>query len=380
MSASVFKELNHQTKNVVNITSIMYNNKTFTRAADIANIFNKHFTSVAEKYLNDTANKSHSPNLILLKEFIKQKLRKENIFKIPLMTEQFVCKFISKLDKNKATGIDNISAKILHLSSPVIAKHITDICNHSIRTSTFPTSWKNARVIPLHKRNSTENPENYRPISSLPLLSKILEKHVYNALYEFLTVNDLISNKQSGFRSNHSCETALTILTDEWLNSMYSNEYCGAIFVDLCKAFDLVNHNILLQKLSLYNINNDSLLWFQSYLNDRKQSVKINCTYSAELTNNYDVPQGSILGPLLFLIYVNDLPLENRLGKIHLFADDATITAHNNELEIVKSQLTVETQNTYNWCRDNGMLVSADKTKAMLIISKSKESRLETID
>ena len=123
------------------------------------------------------------------------------------MTEQFVCKFISKLDKKKATGIDNISAKILHLSSPVIANHITDICNHSIRTSTFPTSWKKAHVIPLHKRNSTENPEDYMPISILPLLSKILEKHVYNALYEFLNVNDLISNKQSGFRSNHSCET-----------------------------------------------------------------------------------------------------------------------------------------------------------------------------
>ena len=107
--------------------------------------------------------------------------------------------------------------------------------------------------------------------------------------------------------------------------------------------------------------------------------MKINSTSSAELTNNYGVPQGSILGPLLFLIHVNDLPLENRLGKIHLFADDATITAHNKELEIARSQLTVETQNTYNWCRDNGMVVS-EKTKAMLIISKSKESHLETID
>ena len=112
---------------------------------------------------------------------------------------------------------------------------------------------------------------------------------MYNALYESLTVNDLISTKQSGFRSNHSCKTALTIMTDEWLNSTYSNEYCGVVFVDLCKAFDVVNHNILLQKLSLYNINNNSLLWFQSYLNDRKQSVKINSTYSAELTNNYGV-------------------------------------------------------------------------------------------
>ena len=143
----------------------------------------------------------------------------------------------------------------------MIAKHIRDICNYSIRTSTFPTSWKKARVILFHKRDSTENPKKYRPISILPLLSKLWEKHVYNALYEFLTVNDLISTKQSGFRSNHSCETALTIMTDEWLNSTYTNEYCGVVFVDLCKAF--VNHNILLQKLSLYNINNNSLLWYR---------------------------------------------------------------------------------------------------------------------
>ena len=122
MLASVFKELNHQTKNVVNITSIMYNNKTFTRDADIANIFNKHFTSVAEKYLNDTANKRHSPNLLLLKEFIKQKLPKRNIFKIPLMTEQFVCKFISKLDKNKA--IFNDPTPFSHCDCKAINSHL----------------------------------------------------------------------------------------------------------------------------------------------------------------------------------------------------------------------------------------------------------------
>ena len=189
-------------------------------------------------------------------------------------------------------------------------------------------------------------------------------------------MNDLFSSKQYGFRSNRSCETALIAMTDNWLNSIYKNEYCGVLFIDLCKAFDLVNKNKLLEKLKLYNLDDNSLLWFQSYLTDRKQAVKINSNSSDELTTEFGIPQGSILGPLLFLIYINDLPLENSTGNTALFALDATISVCNKNIDIVKQNLDLEAERTYNWCEDNGMVISIEKTKAMLITSRHTNYRL----
>ena len=285
--------------------------------SEIANMFNDFFVNAASK-LKEPINPSNHDKL---KEFCNGKISNDTTFEIPSVDKEKVLKYLSNVDISKATGTDNIGPRLLKLAAPCIAEGITFICNSSIRSSCCPDKWKEAKVSPLHKSRPLEEINNYRQISILPVLSKVLERHVSDSLTMYLNENDLLHKTQSGFRSHHSCETALNHMTDSWLNAIDDGNMIGVVLVDFKKAFDLVDHDILLTKLGIYGIKNEPLFWFKSYLSQRQQQVSINNNKSSFRPVSCGVPQGSILGPLLFLLFINDLPLYTS----NMYADDTTL-------------------------------------------------------
>ena len=201
---------------------------------------------------------------------------------------------------NKAVGIDDVSGRFLKDGADLLAVPITQICNSSIKLSHFPKDCKLAKLKPLYKKGTKTDTKNFRPISLLPIVSKIFEKVIHDQTMEYLTDNNIIYKYQSGFRKNHSTDTSLSYLTDKILTGFDSGLLTGMILIDLQKAFDTINHDILLRKMASLGFSNHSIMWFQSYLSDRSFRVNIKNKYSSTAKIECGVPQGSTLGRWLF--------------------------------------------------------------------------------
>ena len=232
------------------------------------------------------------------------------------------------------------------------------ICSNSLFGGSFPENMKISKVIPIFKSGDTESINNYRPISLLPTLSKVLERLVFNRLYKYISVNHLIVKEQFGFRPKHSTELALIPAT-ELLNSFLENRLVSlAIYIDLSKAFDALDHDILLHKLYVYGVRGHALQWFSSYLRNRKQLVSVNNSNSEFVTMHTGVPQGSIVGPLLFLVYVNDLTRSSKLASFILYADDTNLFFSEKELNSLMQTANSELEKVCHWFRANSLLIS----------------------
>ena len=361
---SLINELSSRKYKSRNISEIKTNDQTINSAHELAEVFNQYFTNIGPSLAREIP-----PSTVKPEHYLKPT---DKTFSLKAPSASAVCRLLSELNGKKATGLDGIPCKLLKLAADIVGPSLANIFRCSIDTCIFPREWKLAKVIPIFKKGQKNDLNNYRPISLLPAVSKIFERLIHNQFYEYLNANQLLTNCQSGFRSLHSTLTALLEATNNWSINIDKGLLNGIIFIDLKKAFDTIDHEIVLQKLKNYGVEQKSLTWFRSYLDSRNQKCSVNGSMSTANNICCGVPQGSIIGPLLFLIYINDLP--NCLGSASakMFADDTSISTSAGSLADLEPMINFELSNLICWLRANKLSLNIAKTEFMVIGSRQK--------
>jgi len=268
-----------------------------------------------------------------------------------------------------------MSNKLLKYIKHEIAWPLMQLINQTFTVGVLPNSLKVAKVTPLHKKNENYIFDNYRPVSVLSGVSKVFERIMHNQIFYHFNNLNLFFKSQYGFRSNHSTEYAALELVDRIITEMDKNNCPINIFMDLSKAFDTLNHEILLYKLKYYGFNDISLKLMQSYISNRTQYIELDNIKSDVLEITCGVPQGSILGPLLFIIYMNDLPYITKCLTPVIYADDTTMftTININNHVAIQEDINKELKLVSDWLKLNKLSLNSEKTKAMLFYSPQRQ-------
>ena len=358
------------------ITSLKINGNLVTDFKNIANSFNVYFTEIGTKLAATISCGNVNPLDYVRKCFPEP----QNVFKFKQIKEKDVIRLINNIPSGKATGVDNFQVKLLKLAASEISSSLTYLFNLSLKTGKFPAEWKLARITPIHKKGPKTDQGNYRPVSILPVISKFIERLVHNQFNDYLVQNDLLCIQQSGFRKKHSCQTSLHRLHEQLYDDLFNGKVVGLVALDLRKAFDTVDHNIMLSKLHYYGVTNTEYDWFKSYLEDRYQICSIFNNMSDSQKITCGVPQGSILGPLMFILYVNDMPKCFSKCNVNIYADDTMFYISNENVEIVNNILQSELQLVYKWLCCNKLSLHIGKTSTMLVCSRQKRAHLIKTD
>ena len=290
-----------------------------------------------------------------------------------------VKKHLRKLQPDKATGPDNIPAKVLKECSAELARPLSMLFQLCFNKGVFPSQWKIASVIPIHKRDSKSDPSMYRPISLLCIISKVMEAVINSQLQKYLLGSSLLSDRQFGFRPHHSTADILTILTQQWSNSFDKGNEVRLIALDIKGAFDKVWHNGLFSKLSSKGVCGKLLTWIKSYLTDRSIKVVLSGQSSDTSTINASVPQGSILGPLLFSVFIDDLSDECK-NQLYLYADDSTLFCEIKSTDdpmAITASLNTDLEKMRTWADTWKVTFEPSKCKVMTISRKRNPTRLD---
>ena len=346
------------------ISSLYDNNgREVSDETEISNLLNHHFSTIGNNMADKVPETATDPLSYV-------KYDKTGSFFLSPTTLEEVLKLIESLDTKKAAGSDGIPCFLIKKTKCIIAPVLCSLFNVFINESVFPDIFKVAEVKPLFKGGDRRVKGNYRPISLLPLFSKLFEKIIAKRMTTYFEKNEIMTNHQFGFRKSYSTELAAINLYDTLLKNLDEKKITCTIFLDLAKAFDSVNHKILLQKLEKYGVRGYPLKLLESYLSNRKQYVKLNDKFSKLEIIDIGIPQGSILGPLLFLIYINDLPNASNFF-VKLFADDTFLSLSCNTFKELKKKTNSEIKKIYAWLVANKLTLNIKKSKFM-IISKRK--------
>ena len=360
-------------------TSMNVDGEFCTDSQVIANQFNKFFNNIPKNLHKDLPKMNDNIRIDKCLKFLKGRTIADSVLFNPTSFDE-VFKIIHKFKNKSSTGLDNTSPKVFkHFPDKVINCYV-HIFNLSITQGKFIECFKTAKVVPVYKSKNKHEMSNFRPISLLPVASKILEKIIHVRLYSFLSRNVFFLKNQFGFRANHSTDLAASLLINQICDALNNKQKVMSVFLDMSKAFDCVDHNILLQKMLTYGVRGNAFSWFKSYLSERHQRVEFNGTLSENTCKvECGVPQGSILGPLLYLIYINDINQCLTHCHVTLYADDTTLIVTAKTYEDLYRFVNEDLSALSKWLCLNKLTMNIKKTK-YITYSLSKRTALQRDD